>query len=87
MKKFNLAFQYQRYLERCCLKESEMNTIQKVETKRAFMGGCWQMLLLLRDDLSELPTEDVAADTLQSMLDEANDFFTMEVIKYNLSPN
>lgn len=85
--KFNLEFQYQLYLERCCLRESEMNTIQKVETKRAFMGGCGQMLVVLRDDITEIPNEDDAANILQIMLDDVNAFFMIEVLKYNLPQN
>lgn len=85
--KFNLEFQYQLYLERCCLRESEMKTIQKVETKRAFMGGCGQMLVVLRDDITEIPNEDDAADILQIMLDDVNAFFMIEVLKYNLPQN
>ncbi len=53
MEKFNLEIQYQKYLERVGFKESQMGDTQRVETKRAFMGGCGQMLVILRDDISQ----------------------------------
>ena len=39
MKKL-LEKQYQLYLERVGITESQMHPIQKIETKRAFMGAC-----------------------------------------------
>lgn len=84
---FNVEYQYQLYLERVSLKESEMNPIQRVETKRAFMGACGQMLLVLRDDVSELPTEEIAADTLESMLDQVAKYFMKEVLTHQISKN
>lgn len=42
--KINLEQQYQFYLKKMKLDEKQMNPIQRVETKRAFIGGfsqCW----------------------------------------------
>ena len=67
MEQFNLEKQYQLYLERVGITESQMHPIQKIETKRAFMGACGQMLILLRDDLGALE-EDKAIEQLQKLL-------------------
>lgn len=54
MDKFSLEIQYQLYLQRIELKESEMHPVQKVQLRQAFFGACGQMILLLRDDLAEI---------------------------------
>lgn len=44
---FNLKQEYQNYLQTMRLVESAMHPVQIQETKRAFYGGCSQMLLLV----------------------------------------
>lgn len=80
--KFNLNYQYSLYLERVGLKEANMNPIQRIETKRAFIGACGQMLILLRDDLAALP-EDVGVKEMQGMLNQVVYFFLAETNKQN----
>lgn len=82
MKQFDLEEQYKLYLQRMGLKEEKMHPQQKTETKRAFMGACGQMLLLLRDELSELP-EHEAVKTMQSMLNQVGQFFINETNQSN----
>ncbi len=84
---FNVEYQYQLYLERVGLKESEMNPIQRVETKRAFMGACGQMLMLLRDDVFELPTDEMAVEALENMIEQVGKFFMLETLNHQISKN
>lgn len=79
MSKFNLDEQYRIYLERVRLDESKMHPVQKVETKRAFMGACGQILLLMRNDVAEIEDEDEAVRILESLLDQALKFWADEI--------
>ena len=82
MERFNLEKQYQLYLERVGISERKMHPTQKVETKRAFMGACGQMLILLRDDLGELE-EDKAIEQLQDMINQVQSFWLKETHQTN----
>ena len=77
---FNLEHQYQLYLEKVNLKESEMHYAQRIETRRAFMGACGQIIVLLRDDLTKLDEREALA-TLQNMTNQVGDFFVREYSK------
>lgn len=79
---FDLEHQYQLYLQRMTLTESAMHPQQKTETKRAFLGACGQMLILLRDDLSKLE-ENVAIEKLEQMTSQVGNFFIAETHKQN----
>lgn len=79
---FDLDHQYQLYLKRVGLIESNMHPIQKAETKRAFIGACGQMLLLLRDDLGALE-ENLAIKTMQDMINQVANYFMNESNKLN----
>jgi hypothetical protein len=57
---FNLENQYQLYLKRIKLNEFEMMPIQKDQLRQTFIGACGQMLLLLRDELSEFHKDRLA---------------------------
>lgn len=83
MKKiFNLNYQYKLYIERCGLKEYQLSFVQNQEMKRAFFGACGQILLILRDDVSEFD-EDKAIEIMQNMLNQVSDFFIKEQNKQN----
>lgn len=82
MEKFNLENQYQQYLKRVGLDENKMHPVQKKETKRAFFGACGQMLVLLRDDVSELE-DDKAIETLENMDNQVNSFWVNEAVSKN----
>lgn len=82
MADFNLDSQYKAYLKMVGLDESKMIPIQRIETKRAFMAGCGQMLVLMRDEVSQLQ-EDNAVEALESMIQQTETFWTDEVKKYN----
>jgi hypothetical protein len=74
MEEFNLEKQYQSYLQRVALKESEMHPEQKKQVRQAFMGACGQMLVLLRDEISKL-SEEEAIDKFQDMMNQVGDYF------------
>lgn len=82
MKIFNLENQYQLYLKRMGLIESTMHPQQKIQLRQTFFGASGQMLLLLRDDLSELE-EEKAMETLQDLINQVNNFFLSEMGKMN----
>ena len=74
MDQFNLRHQYLLYLERVGLKESDMGEVQRIETERAFMGACGQILIVLRDDLSSLP-EEKAIEKCESTVEQVLSYF------------
>ena len=82
MKQFNLEKQYELYLQRVGLKESQMPKTQKVEMKRVFIGACGQMLIMLRDDLTQL-SEEESIIQLESMINQVANFFLNEQNKFN----
>lgn len=81
-KEFDLNHQYQLYLERIKMKESQMLPVQRTEVKRAFFGACGQLLILMRDDLTKLE-EDHATETLQGMVNQVSDFWLAETKRVN----
>ena len=84
MADFNLNSQYQAYLKMVGLEESRMIPIQRIETKRAFMAGCGQMLVLMRDEVSQL-TEDNAVEALESMFYQTEDFWSKELVNQEIN--
>ncbi len=82
MDKFNLEKQYELYLQRVNLKESDMGEVQKREMRATFIGACGQMLILLRDDLGVLP-EDLAIETMQDMINQVAEYFMKATNKLN----
>lgn len=82
MEKFNVEHQYILFLERIGLHEDRMHPQQKKQIKETFFGTFGQVLILLRDDLSELP-EDQGVEKMQSMLDQVGDFFLGQAKRSN----
>lgn len=73
---YSLDHQYLLYLKRMNLKESEMNPTQRIETKRAFMGGVSQALhLMARTDLDVGELVDGTA----SMLEQLDIFWNKQI--------
>ncbi len=79
---FNLEHQFSLYLQRVGLSDTLMSVAQMRETKRAFMGACGQMLVMLRDELSKLSDEQ-GVDTLQNMLEQVGNFWLAETKRVN----
>ena len=83
MADFNLDSQYQAYLKMVGLEESKMIPIQRIETKRAFMAGCGQMLVLMRDEVGALE-ENNAIEAMESMFYQTEDFWAKEMVKQEI---
>lgn len=56
--KFTAESQYQLYLEKIGITEDQMCDGQKIEMKRAFMGGFGQSIILMVNDIAALPEKD-----------------------------
>ncbi len=70
----SIEFQYKMYLELVKLDERTMHPIQAKETKQAFYAACGQMLILLRDTISEL-SEEEGVVVLERLVNECADHF------------
>jgi hypothetical protein len=79
MDQFNLEDQYQVYLQRVMLHEQKMEETQKIETKRAFMGACGQMLVLLTEGTDNL-TEQQALPLLAGLFTQVSEFWNSQTI-------
>lgn len=87
---FDLNHQWSLFLERCDLKEVKMPEDQRREMKRAFMGACGQMLILLRDELGDYDDkhgEAASAKVLQNMMDQVGSFWELEMQKHTGKAN
>jgi hypothetical protein len=73
MEKFTIKFQYQECLKRLGMDESKMIPEQKKQLRMMFYAASAQMLLLLRDEASELPFQE-AVDVLEGMLTEIRQY-------------
>ena len=82
MEQFNLEYQYQEYLKKVKLKESEMSPMQQKETRQAFMGACGIMLIVLRDEVSKFE-EDKAIEIMQGMFDQVGEYFLKAANRFN----
>lgn len=72
---FILENQYQMYLKRMALKESDMHKEQKKQLREAFFGACGQIIMLLRDEVSKLE-EPEAVEVMQNMIRQVFNHFT-----------
>ena len=70
----SLEIQYQIYLRKVSMKESEMNRIQKKQLRQTFMAAAGQTILLLRDEVGSLPEKE-AIGAMEYMLKQVTDFF------------
>lgn len=82
MEKFDIEFQYNLYLDKVGLKEENMLPVQAQETKRAFMAAAGQILVLLRDDISEL-SDDEGVEVLEKLMTQVANFWTNEIVNPN----
>jgi hypothetical protein len=71
---FDLEWQYQQYLKRIKLVESEMGEEQRKQLRQTFFGSWGQALLTLRDDVGRLEEND-AVDTMQDMINQVANYF------------
>lgn len=80
MEQFNLEHQYSLYLERVGVTEATLPAIVNSELRRAFMGACGQVLIMLRDDIAPLP-EDQGVMIMDDLLNQVGAFWTGEMAK------
>lgn len=79
---FTVKQQWERFLERSGFKPGELPAVQEIEMSKAFYGSAGQMLLMLRDELSELP-EMEAMQKLEGMLSEIGVFWQDKAKEYD----
>lgn len=77
-KSLDLEDQYKMYLDKVNLSESNMHPLQRVETKRAFMGACGQMLVLFRDVLGAIEDEDKAILQMEDLFNQVKIYWNNE---------
>ena len=76
MNKFDLEERYQQYLKLTKLSESTMHPTQKIETRRAFYGGCGVMFRIMGNDVAEFDDDDEGLyKTLESIENQIKDFW------------
>lgn len=75
-----IEFMFNQYLMMTALDKLDKNSIQYKETKRAYYGAIGQLLLIQRDELTQL-TDNEAADTLESLLSETTEFWSQQLPK------
>lgn len=78
MSKFNVETQYQSYLKKVNLKESDMGPTQRREMRRTFFGAWGQCLVMLTQDTAELD-DDQAIEAIDDQIDQVNNFWKAEV--------
>jgi hypothetical protein len=71
---FNIEKQYQLFLNKMALDEATMHQIQKVQTRRAFMGGFSQAMLLMTSEVVNLSEED-AMVAITDLMDQVQGFW------------
>ena len=83
---FDLTKQWGLFCDRCGVPENKLPVDQRREMKRAFFGACGQLLILLRDELTEYEVkhgEEAASKILQNLLDQVSDYWEKEQAKYS----
>lgn len=73
-----LEIQYQLYLKRVGLNFNTMGPNYIRETRRAFMGACGQILILMRDVISQ-KVEEEAVMSMEDLLSQVQDFWEEEM--------
>ncbi len=79
---FDLEYQYQLFLQRMSLIESQMHPQQKIQLKQAFMGAWGQSMICMRDEVSEHP-EAEAVQILEDMTTQLTRYWNNQVKKPN----
>lgn len=76
-KNFDIDYQFDRYLERVNLKHLPIDSIQYIETKRAFYAGAGQILLLLSNELTKMD-DGLAIEYFDYMLNQVKGFYNSQ---------
>ena len=83
---FTVKQQWKFFMQRAGFKPGELPVVQEIEMSKAFYGASGQILLLLRDELSDLPEKDGMVK-LQSMINEIGTFFQEKQREYDEHQN
>lgn len=73
----SVADQFDFFLKKSVLKQSEMSDVQFIETRRAFYAGFGQMIILLTTKIGEVPDEE-GIKILEGFLNEVSEFYKNE---------
>lgn len=73
----SVADQFDFYLKKSNLKQSEMSDVQFIETRRAFYAGFGQMIILLTTKIGDVPDEE-GIEILDGFLNEVREFYEKE---------
>jgi len=76
--KFNLHAQWLEYLRLIGISEDILSPIQKQEMKRSFFAACGQMLILFRDGIGAIESEEKAVKQMENLLNQVSDFWENE---------
>lgn len=77
----NLEKEYQEYLSLTGLKESQMHPVQRLETKRAFYGGCSRLFVLMDKISNSTESEEEAVSLMAEVNNQISNFWKEEVEK------
>lgn len=78
MKKIDLEEQFEMYLKKMELNSGNIPYVQYVETKRAFMAACGQMLIIFRDEIGTIENEEEAVKQMKGLWDQVADYWKKE---------
>jgi len=81
MDSFNLEEHYQFYLDKVKLKEEDMSLVQRVETRRAFMAGCAEVIVLMTNEIADME-ETEAVLKIDSLVSQVEEFWDKQEFEY-----
>jgi hypothetical protein len=79
---YNIEDQYQLYLQKIGLSESNMHPVQKEQIKLTFYGAFSQLMILLEDNIAELE-DDKAFQVLEGFKTQIANFFLSQTANKN----
>lgn len=85
--KIDLENEFQNYLRMVGLDTAPLPEYQLTEMRRAFMGGCGQLLVLFRDVMGTVPDQKTFDLYMKSMISQLTNFWTVENKKYESKNN
>lgn len=77
--KLDIDYWYKKYLNLMGLKEHRMPHAQKVETKRAFVGGFGMALVCASDEIASIDNIENAVDELDGLHKQVLTFMEDEI--------
>lgn len=78
----NIYDQWKLYLHLSGYEDRQLPIVQERETKRSFMAGIGQMLMLMRNEIPNL-SEDEAVKAFDQLIQQVSDFWIGETNKQN----